>query len=474
MSDQTFAIKMTGFIKLTAGSHEFSVASDDGFRLKIGGETVTEFTQTRGVQTDTGNFSAGADGLYEVELVYWQGNGGADLNLSSATTGPLELYDSLPAGAEVVDGQSYYSLPTPDVVVDVADGVNLSAGTNNGDGTWSLKGADLTGLTMTGSDNNWDDSLTFTASKQTKRNVEIGDSSFESQTLDDGAWADNPSGTPWQFSHHWNGIKDYNSATLDEQATEGENAAYINNDGTTISQQLSENFDRNTVYELQVDIGNLKTVAGMADYEVRIKAGGEILASDGSVTPAEGQFDTLTLNLDGSSIAADSVAIGQPITLEFVKNSGEQLAIDNVRMTATTTEQVAQETVNTDQSDQITGGAGDDILSGGNDSDMFIWNAADVGTAESPAEDTITDFSTGSGGDVINLSDVLVDDTEPLENYLSLNFENGDTTIEVKPSGSDVTQKITLEGVDLSAYGGGSTDSEILNNLINDGNLQID
>ena len=128
-----------------------------------------------------------------------------------------------------------------------------------------------------------------------------------------------------------------------------------------------------------------------------------------------------------------------------------------------------------DGDDQITGGAGNDILSGGNNSDTFIWHASDVGSSGSPAEDTITDFHAGQGGDVIDLSDVLVDDSEPLENYLSLNFENGDTTIEVKAGGgSDVTQKIKLEGVDLSSYGGGANDSEILNNLIDDGNLQID
>ncbi|MGI9280156.1 MAG: type I secretion C-terminal target domain-containing protein, partial [Endozoicomonas sp.] len=144
-------------------------------------------------------------------------------------------------------------------------------------------------------------------------------------------------------------------------------------------------------------------------------------------------------------------------------------------LTATTTEQIDQETVNTDQSDQITGGAGDDILTGGNDSDTFIWNSSDLGSAATPAEDTIKDFHTGSGGDTIDLSDVLVSDSEPLDQYLSLNFNNGDTTIEVKADANgDVTQKIKLEGVDLSGYGGGSSDSEILNNLISDGNLQID
>ena len=122
--------------------------------------------------------------------------------------------------------------------------------------------------------------------------------------------------------------------------------------------------------------------------------------------------------------------------------------------------------------DLLVGGAGDDILTGGSGEDVFEFNFDDIGTAAQPAEDLITDFQTGPGGDVIDISDLLSPD-DSLDNYLSVSLEGSDTVLEVKSDAGDVTQKITLEGVDLSGYGGGTSDMDIINNLIDDGNLQV-
>ncbi|MGI9275750.1 MAG: VCBS domain-containing protein [Endozoicomonas sp.] len=124
--------------------------------------------------------------------------------------------------------------------------------------------------------------------------------------------------------------------------------------------------------------------------------------------------------------------------------------------------------------DMITGGSGDDILTGDSGSDHFIWNAGDAGTADDPALDTITDFQVGSGGDVLDLRDLLADEEDnPLDQHLHFNFVGSDTIVEVKPeTDGSVTQKITLENTDLSLLG--STDSEIITNLLNNGNLQVD
>ncbi len=165
------------------------------------------------------------------------------------------------------------------------------------------------------------------------RTITIADHSFESVALADSSWQVQPTASAWTFTTGA-GIHDYGAAQLTAQASDGENAAWINAVGASISQTLSENFQRNNDYTLQVDIGNRQDSASSEDYTVRVSAGGVVLASDGSVVPAEGSFATLTLNIDGQSIPEGSAAIGQPLTIELIKNSGNhQASFDNVRMT---------------------------------------------------------------------------------------------------------------------------------------------
>ena len=651
------------------------------------------------------------------------------------------------------------------------------------------------------------------------REVAIGDHSFESVALADGTWSTQPTGGAWTFSNG-SGTQNLEATNLTAEASDGENVVWINDNNSSISQTLSETFQRSNDYTLKVDVGNRQDFSGMVDYTVRVSAGGVVLASDGSITPGEGDFATLTLNIDGRSISEGSAAIGQPLTIELIKNGDSssgfnQAVFDNVRMTVTeptleltpfgdefqintveptsnqdvltpeiatldngnyavvwgliqpggwyntrmrvfdadgnevkaefsagtehyatditaisdnrfatvsvdssdsfsvkihifdasgnetsvisagsagswgygapdiealsdggfvvswrsnstendsasfriydasgnpatdaisfggpppaddgvvkiqeldngelvtvyqsgddlffqrwdstgtaigsatavnttttddlhqfniealpdggffvvwrsdgqdgdgqgivgrrfdasgtavTDEVVINSTTDGDQFDpQVTllddgtlevlwtsnhtgndeifgstvtiqphrevygsddvndtldgtmvdesiygfdgndtlnagggddllvGGAGDDILTGGSGEDVFEFNFDDIGTAAQPAEDLITDFQTGPGGDVIDISDLL-SPGDSLDNYLSVSLEGSDTVLEVKSDSGDVTQKITLEGVDLSGYGGGTSDMDIINNLIDDGNLQV-
>ncbi|OED44220.1 hypothetical protein ACH42_08195 [Endozoicomonas sp. (ex Bugula neritina AB1)] len=362
-------------------------------------------------------------------------------------------------------------IENPIINVEVPIGATLSTGINNGDGTWSLTAEDLGSLSITGSEN-WSNSLRFDVSELSTQPVVIGNASFEDQQVNDGSWITRPIGDSWSYSGE-SGVENYTASQFNGEAAEGLNAAFVSSNGL-ITQTLSETFNVNASYQLQIDVGNRGDIS-FADYEVRIKAGDTLLVSDGSLIPEDGEFETLTLNLDGTQYADQNVA-GEPLIIEIASLSTDsgQVQFDHMRMTVTNSEPVTEETINIDQSDQIRGGEGNDILTGGSDGDIFIWHVDDIGTAEAPAEDVITDFHAGQNGDVIDLSDVLVDEANhELDEYLHFNFADGDTVVEVKSeAGGDVTQKIKLEGVDLSGLG--TSDSEIINNLLDDGNLQTD
>ncbi|MGB1270952.1 MAG: type I secretion C-terminal target domain-containing protein, partial [Endozoicomonas sp.] len=200
--------------------------------------------------------------------------------------------------------------------------------------------------------------------------------------------------------------------------------------------------------------------------------------SDWTVLP---ELTDLNLGLAPGATDASNPANWDGFFLHFEgAGSGlSNLVVESSRLEGTASGEIINGTAESETilgqagDDVIFGGAGNDTLTGGEGSDRFAWSSDDLGTVQEPAEDVIKDFQLGEDGDVIDLSDVLIDESETLDQYLSLNFEGGDTTLEVKPSADgSVTQKIKLEGVDLSSLG--SSDSEIINNLLNDGNLQLD
>ncbi|HAO24260.1 MAG TPA: hypothetical protein DCQ49_03955, partial [Methylophaga sp.] len=121
----------------------------------------------------------------------------------------------------------------------------------------------------------------------------------------------------------------------------------------------------------------------------------------------------------------------------------------------------------------------DDILTGGEGKDIFVWNAGDDGVAGAPANDTVTDFNIAEG-DVLDFSDILVgEESGNLTDYISITEDGSDIVIELKPDASDVTQTITLEGKSLADLGVGGFDAstqqaEIINKLVQDGHVNVD
>ncbi|MGZ8251675.1 MAG: beta strand repeat-containing protein, partial [Methylophilaceae bacterium] len=92
-------IRMTGFVYLERGNYDFRVTADDGFRLKVGGETLLEFDGNQPPTVRTYNNVEVSDlisGLTSIELLYWEQGGNANLQFefklsSSGTWVPFSL-----------------------------------------------------------------------------------------------------------------------------------------------------------------------------------------------------------------------------------------------------------------------------------------------------------------------------------------------------------------------------------------------
>ncbi|MBL4852298.1 MAG: tandem-95 repeat protein [Gammaproteobacteria bacterium] len=127
--------------------------------------------------------------------------------------------------------------------------------------------------------------------------------------------------------------------------------------------------------------------------------------------------------------------------------------------------------------DFIYGGQGDDTLTGGSEDDTFVWRNGDQGTTGAPANDVITDFTVGVGGDTLNLADLLQgEESSDLTDYLNFQQNGSNTVISIDTDGSgtfEASQNITLSGVDLTA-GGSLSDQQIVDSLLATGNLIVD
>ncbi|MCP4876524.1 MAG: type I secretion C-terminal target domain-containing protein [Gammaproteobacteria bacterium] len=130
--------------------------------------------------------------------------------------------------------------------------------------------------------------------------------------------------------------------------------------------------------------------------------------------------------------------------------------------------------------DILIGGEGDDILIGGSGIDIFALEEGDQGTNGAASIDTIADFTAGVGGDVLDLSDMLQgEDLASLDGFFNFSYDgvSGDTTISIDTDGStgtfETSQQIVLSGIDITANGSLS-DQQILDNLLNNGNLVVD
>jgi hypothetical protein len=126
--------------------------------------------------------------------------------------------------------------------------------------------------------------------------------------------------------------------------------------------------------------------------------------------------------------------------------------------------------------DLLIGGTGSDSLIGGAGIDIFALEAGDEGVTGLTI-DTIEGFTVGTGGDVLDLSDMLSgENLGNLDNYFEFSYDavTNSTTIAIDTTGSGgLGQQIVLGNVDLT-LNGNLSDQQILDNLLSTNNLIVD
>ncbi|NWK78019.1 retention module-containing protein [Aquitalea sp. LB_tupeE] len=136
-------------------------------------------------------------------------------------------------------------------------------------------------------------------------------------------------------------------------------------------------------------------------------------------------------------------------------------------------------------------GSGDHAVSDGVGVDTFKWTLASNGNSSAPATTTISNFDLAdhaNGGSALDLKDLLQGENHAsgignLTSYLHFTQSGSDTTVHVSASGSFAnstagdTVDIVLKGVSLADLGGGlghTSDTQIIQNLLNHGKLITD
>ncbi len=118
--------------------------------------------------------------------------------------------------------------------------------------------------------------------------------------------------------------------------------------------------------------------------------------------------------------------------------------------------------------DVLNGGLGDNILTGGDGIDTFRFTDADSGSVN-----IIKDFT---DKDILDLKALLVgEESGNLSDYLTFSMDNGDTLLQVSPSGSGGdSQQIRFESVDLLDLYGAASSADLINAMLVEQTLVID
>jgi type 1 secretion C-terminal target domain (VC_A0849 subclass) len=134
--------------------------------------------------------------------------------------------------------------------------------------------------------------------------------------------------------------------------------------------------------------------------------------------------------------------------------------------------EVKMTVVGSEASDNLTGGGGNDLLTGGEGNDILTGGSGGDTFVLTPGggHDTITDFKVGPGNDVLDISALLTGQTEAVVTleHTSVDGTASTSVVVDLDGGSAPVAVATLVGIT------GPDLTELLNQLINDGNIVKD
>ncbi|WP_049721304.1 retention module-containing protein [Gilvimarinus polysaccharolyticus] len=499
-------VRFTGIFDVTSdGFYDFNIRHDDGFVVYIDGQEafVADFITSPSDYSDTTYLTAGS---HDVEIYYWDQGGEYVFNGSLFDASGNDVWTSANLsyrGSAITtneDSAITINVLANDTDVD-GDILNVASVSNGNYGTVTTDGNVVVytpnngffgqdSFTYTVTDNNGGtDTIAVPVEVRPANNLPVIDlDADDSSRATNGGYVDaGPSYNPLPITDADLVISDLDGSQLFSAQIQILNPEA----GDLLVMNGSLPGGINFVYNAATATATLGGMASHADYITALKMVG--FDDNGTVTGAR---DISISIYDGSDQSAS-------VNSTIYVTDGEQLgnASNNVIDTSNWGGTAAltlkgfggdDNLRSGDYDDVLIGGAGDDTLAGdaGNDvligglgADTFEWSLGDASSTGSPAMDVVLDFST-SEGDTLDLSDLL--QSESLSNitdYLHVESDGTDTVIHISQLGnfdgdyashtSATDQVITLEGVDLSGIGAGTSD-EIINYLINGNHLSID
>ncbi|MEO1282303.1 MAG: type I secretion C-terminal target domain-containing protein, partial [Pseudomonadota bacterium] len=361
---------------------------------------------------------------------------------------PIDLSGLLTAAlddAETTNGAEVLSVK----IENVPDGTLFSAGSNNGDNSWTIPVAALATLQVT-TPTNYAGTMTLTLTAI-------------SLELDNGSTAQSSVNFDLQVAPVADDVEVLpQNATVDAtgRAALDLDVRMIDQRGDLSGEQAPEQVEITftgvpTGVTLEALSGGTVVDGGGGSFVFTgIETQANDLAFAAGPTATSGS-STITIasvrTIDGTDILdagfTDSFSLTIPNTI-----SGSDVVDDALTGTGNTDLMfglAGSDTLNGGSgSDGLFGGAGSDELTGGAGSDTFGWNAGDL----DGNTDTITDFTVGASGDALDITDLLQgfdEATSVLAEFVQVTENAGDTTVsvDVNGGGDSFVDAVVLEGV---------------------------